>query len=374
MKTMITIISLLIGTSALFSQEFELSMEKGKEFLDQNNYVSALESFFQAYEIASSDSAEMLADSCKNICLEKISQDLSKYKNLKVNTESALRLSLNEPKTKANANKKLYELTKLKGVSHFNKKNYFEAYQLFKLAKLCPDYSIDAEIDDYIAKTSDSLNAIKKIALVVGNANYVEANLEKALVDAKAVGEALKSIHFDVIEGYNLKSPQFDEKIKELYEKAKGYDLVLFFYTGFGYQSDQLLPVDTKTDAEGNLKKWFSLNFIMSEFLKYNTTSKKIFILDMDRTANNAVLPMLMTYHNCMVFYSAAPANKAFNGVGKNSLFTEQLLKFLTMPNTPFQEIFRLTREATMRVSKNRQVPTLYDNIQNNIYLNLKLD
>jgi hypothetical protein len=75
-----------------------------------------------------------------------------------------------------------------------------------------------------------------------------------------------------------------------------------------------------------------------------------------------------------MVFYSAAPANKAFNGVGKNSLFTEQLLKYLTMPNTPFQEIFRLTREATMRVSKNRQVPTLYDNIQNNIYLNLKLD
>ncbi len=371
-SALLLILTLFTSISAL-SQEFEQYMEQGIESFDQQDYLSALERFYLAYDYAETDSAETEALNWKDKSLERIRQTLDEFGTLKQSSESAFRMAIDAPKTRANANKRLYELSKEKGINNFNKKNYVDALHYFKMARLSPDYLQDTEIDDYVNKSTDALGSMKKLALVIGNANYVEANLEKAIIDGQDIAKALKSINFDVIEGYNLKTPQFDEKIKQLYEQAKGYDLVVFFYTGFGFKSDNLLPVDTKMDTEGNLKSWFSLNYIMSEFLKYSTT-KKIFILDMDRTSNNEVIPMLMSYHNCMVFYSAAPSNKAFNGVGRNSLFTEQLLKFLTLPNTSFNEIFKLTREATMRVSKNRQVPTLYDNIQNDIYLNWKAD
>lgn len=367
------ILILIFFAFSAWSQEYEQYIQQGKESYEKADFVNALNQFMLAYEYAYNDSIEAEILIWKDKVMEGLRKNQEEFNSLKIKSESAFRLAIKEPKTRANANKLLYELSKNKGMSHFNKKNYYDAIQFFKLAKVSPDYIPDPEIDEYLKKSVEALNSVKKIALVIGNANYVEANLEKAIIDAQDMSKTLKSMNFDVIEGYNLKTPQFDEKVKQLYEQAKGYDLVLFFYTGFGFKSDNLLPVDTKLDAEGNLKSWFSLNYIMAEFLKYST-ARKIFILDMDRTSNNQVIPMLMSYHNCMVFYSAAPANKAFNGVGRNSLFTEQLLKFISMPNTSFYEIFKLTREATMRVSKNRQVPTLYDNIQDDIYLNWKAD
>ncbi len=356
-----------------FAQDYDQHMQSGKDLFYQNNYLDAMEQFDLAYLAAESDSTENESEYWKEKAKEKIKETFDAYNALKTNTESALRIVMNEPLSKTNANKKLYEIYKSRAISEFNKKNFYDAIQNFKLSKLCPDYKLDNEIDNFLLRSTDSLNSLKKIALVIGNANYVEGNLEKAIRDAKEVGEALQSMNFKIIEGYNLKSPEFDAKVKEFFEAAKGYDLILFFYTGFGYQSDQLLPVDTKTDAEGNLKKWFSLNYIMEEFLNYNR-SNKIFIVDMDRTSKERNVPSVMAYPNCMVMYSTSPNSRAYNGVGHNSLFTEQFLKYLKLPNTSFQEIFRLSREATMRVSKNRQVPTIYDNIQNNIYLNWKLD
>jgi len=241
------------------------------------------------------------------------------------------------------------------------------------MAKLCPDYNEEAEVESYIKKSVNALDTLKKIALVIGNANYIDVNMEKAITDAKDVAQALASMNFKVMTGLNLRTSEFDLAVKQFFDSAKNCDIVFFFYTGYGYQSDYLLPIDTKIDDEGNLKKWFSLNFLLNEFPK-NFNSKKIFVLDIDRSSKKGIVPAVMSYRNSLVVFSAAPNNAAFNGVGRNSLFTEQFLKFLTMKNTSFQEIFRLTREATMRVSKERQVPTIYDNIQNNLYLNWKIE
>jgi len=364
---------ILTYTTLSHAQEFENSMDKGRDSFEKGDYTAALELFISAYDIADTDSMENLADEWKTKSIKKIKQSLSEMEDLKKNTDEALRIALNEPNSSGKSGKNLYEVCKNKGLSNYNKKLYLDALQYFNLSKLCPDYKTDREIDSYISKSKTGLDSLKKIALVIGNANYAEVNLEKAIGDARDVAKALKSMNFEVTEGYNLKSSEFDLKVKLFFQVAPKYDIVFFFYTGYGYNSDFMLPVDTKIDDEGNVKKWFSLNFLMNEFPK-NQTSKKIFVLDMDRSSKQGVTPTVLSFRNSMVVYSAAPNNPAFNGVGKNSLFTEQLLKYLTTPNIPFQEIFRLTREATMRISKDRQVPTIYDNIQNNIYLNWKID
>jgi tetratricopeptide (TPR) repeat protein len=372
------IISLLIFVfvSAIFahSQDFMQYMQQGKQLFDQKDYTSALEQFDLAFEKADSDTTENDALDWKNRSLEKIKIILAEYNNSKTNAEAVLKIVLTASKTWTSSGKKLSDLSKIKAINLFKSGSFFDALNFFKFAKFSPDYVTDNEVESYIQKCTDSLNSKKKIALIIGNANYVEGNLEKVVVDAQDLEKELKSINFEVITGFNLKTGEFDEKMKQFYETSSGYGLVLVFFSGYGYQSDYLLPVDTKKDAEGNLKSWFSLNYLMSEFAKWNPNSKKIFILDMDRTIKTGVVPSVMTYDNYIVCFSTSPNNKAYNGVGRNSLFMEQFLKYVIMTNTSFQEVFRLTREATMRVSKNRQIPTIYDNIQNNMYLNWKID
>jgi hypothetical protein len=371
MKKIVTIIFFThVFIFSALSQEYDALLMKGKDLFDKGDYSSALEQFIRAYDVADTDSMETEADSWKTKSLEKIKVKLAETDKIKKNASDALRIALNEHN---NSGKKVYEICKNKGISNYNKKLYFDAIQMLKMSKLSPDYENDAEIDNYITKSKSALDTLKKIALVIGNANYVEVNMQKAITDAKDVSKALASMNFTVMEGFNLKSGEFDALVKKFFWDGQKYDIAFFFFTGFGYNSDNMLPVDTKTDDAGNLKKWFSLNYLMNEFPK-NFTTKKIFVLDIDRTSKEGVPPSVLQYRNTLVMYSAAPNNGSFNGVGRNSLFTEQFLKYLTMQNTPFQEIFRLTREATKNVSKDRQVPTIYDNIQNNVYLNLKLD
>jgi hypothetical protein len=383
-KIVVSFILILAFAASLYSQDFDSHMQKGKDLYYKGDYFTALDSFYVAYDIADTDSTENDAIYWKNKSIEKIKQQIADYKNdklkaeqdlknEKIKSETTFKHILNATETWINAGKKLYELAKFKGVEHFKKGNYYDAYYYLKLAKLSPDYTSDTEVEDYFTKSKTELGAIKKIALVIGNANYVEANLDKAITDAKDVTAALESMGFEVITGYNQKSAEFDGLFKQFYEKGQNCDIALFFYTGFGYQSDYMLPVDTKTDASGNLKSWFSLNYLMDAFPK-NFKTKKIFILDMDRTSKDAFIPAVMAYRNTMVVFSATPNNKAFNGVGRNSLFTEQFLKYLKMSNTSFQDIFCLIHDATKKASKDRQVPTLYDNIQDKVYLNWKVE
>ena len=374
MKKLILLMAVcIIGIASAYSQDYQKYMDDGMSFFNSNDFVSAMQRFDLAYEFADSDSTESIAKEWKDKSIEKIKQDLADYKKSIGKAETAMKIVLNASDTWIKSGKTFTELAKFRGQSQLSKSSYFDAWYYYMMGKMSPDYTFDNEIESNIIKCKDSLNSIKKVALVIGNANYVETNLDKALTDAKDVTKALESMGFEVLTGFNLKSGEFDGLVKQFYAKGMNSDIALFFYTGFGYQSDYLLPVDTKTDAAGNLKSWFSLNYLMNEFPK-NFRTKKIFILDMDRTSRDAFIPAVMAYRNSMVVFSAAPNNKAFNGVGRNSLFTEQFLKYLTMTNTSFQDVFKLTREATMKVSKDRQVPTIYDNIQNSIYLNSKVE
>src|SRR5262245_14499998 len=80
--------------------------------------------------------------------------------------------------------------------------------------------------------------ADKRVALVVGNDLYTnlpaDQQLRRAVNDARAVGEALDRLGFEVIRGENLNRQDLVEKLDQLSRKVSQGDTALFFFAGHG--------------------------------------------------------------------------------------------------------------------------------------------
>ncbi len=73
-------------------------------------------------------------------------------------------------------------------------------------------------------------NYIKRVALVIGNQNYVENKLANPINDAQGVKEVLESIGFKVILGLDLTHYQFNEVLKVLKSEIEPHKTLVFIY------------------------------------------------------------------------------------------------------------------------------------------------
>jgi hypothetical protein len=94
-------------------------------------------------------------------------------------------------------------------------------------------------------------NAEKRVALVIGNNDYVNLpkvqQLEKAVNDARSVGDALEKIGFNVIRGDNLGRQAMVDKFDELSRQLSPGDIAFFFFAGHGITlggGNYILPAD----------------------------------------------------------------------------------------------------------------------------------
>jgi uncharacterized caspase-like protein len=83
-----------------------------------------------------------------------------------------------------------------------------------------------------------SAHAEKRVALVVGIDKYPalasEHQLQKAVNDARAIGDALRQIGFEVIRGENLSRLDLSARLDEFTRKLEAGDTALFFFAGHG--------------------------------------------------------------------------------------------------------------------------------------------
>ena len=110
---------------------------------------------------------------------------------------------------------------------------------------------------DYAALCQVPLNVPqkieKRIALVIGNGNYIGSTLANPENDARAMDEVLKGLGFTVIKYENQTQNQMKGAIDEFGTKLKEYDIGLFYYAGHGIQAkgyNYLIPVDADLKTE----------------------------------------------------------------------------------------------------------------------------
>jgi uncharacterized caspase-like protein len=97
--------------------------------------------------------------------------------------------------------------------------------------------------------------ADKRMALVIGNNDYKNVpKLQKAVNDARTMGDTLRQLGFSVMMAENQTRQAFSETLLAFDRAVEAGDTVFFFYAGHGFEisgQNFLLPTDVPAATEG---------------------------------------------------------------------------------------------------------------------------
>ncbi|MGY3032679.1 hypothetical protein ACVIIV_001849 [Bradyrhizobium sp. USDA 4354] len=221
-----------------------------------------------------------------------------------------------------------------------------------------------------LAPTAPSLAAGDRFALVIGNAKYPDADapLKEPINDARDVADELKRDGFSVEIGENLTGDGMRRAFDKLYSKIKPGSVALVFFSGFGIQSARqsyLLPVDAQIWTESDVRRdGFSLETVLGE-LNTRGAGVKIGLIDASRRnpferrfrSFSAGLTPVIAPNGTLVMYSAALASVVSDAGGDHSLFVQELLKEIRVPELMAEETLNRTKMGVTRASRGEQVP-----------------
>lgn len=182
------------------------------------------------------------------------------------------------------------------------------------------------------------------------------------------------SIHFKTTIHTDLRARRMKIEIDNFIANLRYNDLVIFYFAGHGFQWEEdnfLVPADdfgsvSRNSVENNC---ISIQEMARRIRKTNPFAM-IFILDCCRVYENPEMPeiryrpglrtidLLGIDHICIA-YACEPGKTASDSSKetKHGLYTDSLLCYITLPNTPIQEVFDLTGARVTKKCGRLQVP-----------------
>src|SRR5450432_2718117 len=220
-----------------------------------------------------------------------------------------------------------------------------------------------------VASTVSCL-AAERFALVIGNAKYpdAEAPLKEPINDARDVADELKRDGFSVEIGENLTGDAMRRAFDKLYGRIKPGSVALVFFSGFGVQSTRqsyMIPVDAQIWTEADVRRdGFSLETVLGE-INGRGAGVKIALVDASRRnpferrfrSGSAGLAPVIAPNGSLVMYSASLNSVISDNGGDHSLFVQELLKEIRVPDLMAEETLNRTRVGVTRASRSEQVP-----------------
>jgi Uncharacterized protein containing caspase domain len=209
-----------------------------------------------------------------------------------------------------------------------------------------------------------------RFALVIGNAKYPDADapLKEPINDAREVADELKRDGFNVEVGENLTGEAMRRAFDKLYARIKPGSVALIFYSGFGVQSGRqsyMIPIDAQIWTEPDVRRdGFSLESVLGE-INGRGAGVKIALIDASRRnpferrfrSFSAGLAPVIAPNGTLVMYSAALSSVISDNGGDHSLFVQELLKEIRVPDLMAEETLNRTRVGVTRASRQEQVP-----------------
>lgn len=220
-------------------------------------------------------------------------------------------------------------------------------------------------------KTAASENSkaySKRIALVIGNADYVATSkLRNTLNDAKAMSETLKGLGFEVIMVENGSYETIKNAIYAFGDRIQDVDVSMFFYAGHGLEVDgtnYLVPVDASIQSHLDVKqKCIPLSGISNTMEFANDEGLNMIILDACRNnpfpagkRGGTGLVRINAPSGTLIAYATDPGSVASDGEGTNGLYTGELIKQLKISQR-IEDIFMHTRNNVEQISGGKQRP-----------------
>jgi len=209
-----------------------------------------------------------------------------------------------------------------------------------------------------------------QVALIIGNANYPDANtpLPTTIKDARALADELRRNNFDVDVKENVGKEEMQQAIDAFTGKIRSGSIALYYFNGFGIQVERqvyLIPTNAQLWNEADVKQsGISLNATLAG-MQRKGARVKIVIVDASRRnpferrfrSSAEGLAPLESPENTLSMYSAAPGTLMNDSPGDSSLFMGELIREMRAPSLSAEEVFNRTRIGVSRASNNEQVP-----------------
>src|ERR1700682_1249459 len=209
-----------------------------------------------------------------------------------------------------------------------------------------------------------------RFALVIGNAKYpdAEAPLKEPINDAREVADKLKRDGFSVEVGENLTGEAMRRAFDKLYARIKPGSVALIFFSGVGVESGRqsyMIPTAAQIWTEPDVRRdGFSLESVLGE-INGRGAGVKIALIDASRRnpferrfrSFSAGLAPVIAPNGTLVMYSAALSSVISDNGSDRSLFVQELLKEIRVPDLMAEETLNKTRVGVTRASRQEQVP-----------------
>src|SRR6202140_77849 len=217
---------------------------------------------------------------------------------------------------------------------------------------------------------ASAATATARFALVIGHAKYPDSDapLKEAINDARVIADELKRDGFTVEVGENLTGDGMHRAFERLYGHIKPGSVALIFFSGFGIQSNRqsfMIPVDAQIWTEPDVRRdGFSLEAVLGE-INNRGAGVKIALIDASRRnpfeprfrSFSAGLAPVIAPNGTLVMYSAALSSVVSDNGSDRSLFVQELLKEIRVPDLMAEETLNRTRVGVTRASRTEQVP-----------------
>src|SRR6266436_1786143 len=240
-------------------------------------------------------------------------------------------------------------------------------------------------------------HAEKRVALVIGNNDYKNVpKLQKAVNDARTMGDTLKQLGFSVMVAENQNRQAFSQTLLA-FDKAVGPgDTAFFFYAGHGFEiagQNFLLPTDVPAATEGQEELVRDASVLADPVIERLQNKKvRTAILVFDACRNNpcersgtravagggGLAPMTQLPEGVFSVFSAGPRQTALDRLSNddanpNSVFTRTFAKELLQPGENLVEVAQHTRRLVSEMADtigHKQIPAYSDQMVDNVFLN----
>ncbi len=220
----------------------------------------------------------------------------------------------------------------------------------------------------------------KKIALVIGNANYQHGGkLKNPVNDANLMAKTLQDKGFTVIKKTDASLAQMQMATVNFTKKIKDYDVALFYYAGHGVQvngNNYLVPVDANLDDK-EMVSYVTLNINdVNGAFNQNTDNINIMILDAcrndpfaswERGGERGFKKIDNSASGTIIAFATQPGATAADGDYGNGLYTSKLVEQIKKPQD-IENVFKQTRIAVNEASGGKQVPQEWSSLMGDFY------
>jgi hypothetical protein len=262
---------------------------------------------------------------------------------------------------------------------------------------LSSKFALACAVASLVTALAAPAHADKRVALVIGNNDYRNVpKLQKAVNDARTMGDTLKQLGFNVMVAENLNRQQFSQTLLVFDNSVGPGDTAFFFFAGHGFEiagQNYLLPTDVPAAAEGQEELVRDAS-VLADRIVERLQNKKVrtSILVFDACRNNpfersgtravagggGLAPMSQLPEGVFSVFSAGYKQTALDRLSNddnspNSVFTRTFARELLQPGENLVEVTQRTRKLVSEMAAtigHRQIPAYTDQMVDNLFLN----